>query len=108
VRLFQNLLDNGIKYCKDRRPEIRIEAVRREAEWVFSFGDNGIGIDQRYHQRIFETFKRLHTQQEYPGTGIGLAVCRRIVERLGGAIWVDSDPGQGSTFHFTVPDQPAR
>jgi len=108
VRLFQNLLDNGIKYCKDRRPEIRIEAARRDAGWVFSLADNGIGIDKRYHQQIFETFKRLHTQQEYPGTGIGLAVCRRIVERLGGAIWVDSDPGQGSTFHFTVPDRPAR
>jgi len=108
VRLFQNLLDNGIKYCGNRTPEIRIEAARRDADWVFSFADNGIGIDQRHHQRIFETFKRLHTQQEYPGTGIGLAVCRRIVERLGGVIWVDSAPGRGSTFHFTVPDRPAR
>jgi PAS domain S-box-containing protein len=108
VRLFQNLLDNSIKYCRDRRPEIRIEATRRDAGWIFSLADNGIGIDKRYHQRIFETFKRLHTQQEYPGTGIGLAVCRRIVEHLGGVIWVESDPGRGSTFHFTVPDRSPR
>jgi len=104
VRLFQNLLDNAIKYSRGRRPQIKVGASRRNAEWVLSVADNGIGIDKQFHQRIFETFKRLHTQQEFPGTGMGLAMCRRIADRLGGTIWVESEPGQGSTFFFTIPD----
>jgi PAS domain S-box-containing protein len=105
VQLFQNLLSNAIKYRRrDAAPVIGIRAQRGEGEWVFSVQDNGIGIDERHLQRIFEIFKRLHTAHEYPGNGIGLAVCQRIVERHGGRIWVDSEPGRGSTFHFSIAD----
>jgi PAS domain S-box-containing protein len=104
VQLMLNLIGNGIKYCKGHAPVVRLSAKRGEGEWVFSVQDNGIGIDARHHARIFEVFKRLHTQTEYPGTGIGLAVCRRVVERHGGKIWVASGVGEGSTFSFTIPD----
>ena len=84
-------------------PRIDITAHREGEDWVFCVADNGIGIEARYHERIFEIFRRLHNQQEYPGTGIGLAVCRRVVHRHGGKIWVESEPGKGSRFYFTIP-----
>ena len=107
VQLLLNLVGNGIKYCRDREPRVHIEAQRDPQGWVFSVADNGIGIDARHHEKIFEVFKRLHTQNEYAGTGIGLAVCRRVVERHGGKIWITSVVGEGSTFHFTIPNIPA-
>jgi signal transduction histidine kinase len=103
VRLFQNLISNALKFCKAERPIVRIQAERRGADWVFSVADNGIGIDPQYKDRIFLIFQRLHKQSEYPGTGIGLAVCKRIVERNGGRIWLESEPGKGTTFFFTLP-----
>jgi signal transduction histidine kinase len=103
VRLFQNLIGNALKFCKAERPIVRIQAERRGTDWVFSVADNGIGIDPQYKDRIFLIFQRLHKQGEYPGTGIGLAVCKRIVERNGGRIWLESEPGKGTTFFFTLP-----
>jgi PAS domain S-box-containing protein len=103
AQLFQNLIGNAIKYRKERRPEIRVDARLKGNEWVFSVQDNGIGIEAQYFERIFQMFQRLHTRKDYSGTGIGLAVCRKIAERHGGKIWVESDPGQGSTFLFTIP-----
>ena len=103
VRLFQNLIGNAIKYrLPDRAPEVAVSAERQEDYWHFAVRDNGIGIDPKYFDRIFGVFTRLHTREEYEGTGIGLALCRRIVERHGGTIWVESEPGLGSTFHFTL------
>ena len=104
VQLLLNLIGNGIKYCRDRAPVVHFSAVRGNGEWVFSVTDNGIGIDARFHAKIFEVFKRLHSQSEYSGTGIGLAVCRRVVERHGGKIWITSTVGKGSTFSFSIPD----
>ena len=104
VQLLLNLIGNGIKYCRDRAPVVHFSAVRGNGEWVFSVTDNGIGIDARFHAKIFEVFKRLHSQSEYSGTGIGLAVCRRVVERHGGKIWITSIVGKGSTFSFSIPD----
>jgi light-regulated signal transduction histidine kinase (bacteriophytochrome) len=104
VQLLLNLIGNGIKYCRDRTPSVHLSARRGEREWVFSVTDNGIGIDARYFDKIFEVFKRLHTQVEYSGTGIGLSVCRRVVDRHGGKIWLTSVPGEGSIFSFTIPD----
>jgi len=101
--LFQNLLGNAIKFRGPAPPRIHITATREEQVWHFTVTDDGIGIDPRHHQRIFEIFQRLHTRAEYPGTGIGLALCKRIVERHGGRIWVGSEPGQGTIFHFTLP-----
>jgi len=85
---------------------VRISARRERQEWLFSLSDNGIGIDPQYGERIFKLFQRLHTDRQYPGTGIGLAICKRIVERHGGRIWVQSQSGQGATFHFTLPAHP--
>ena len=104
IQLFLNLVGNGLKYCRDRNPVIHLSVSRNECDWLFSIADNGIGIEATHHDRIFEVFKRLHNQNEYPGTGIGLAVCRRVVERHGGTIWIESVPGQGSTFYFTIPE----
>ena len=102
TQVFQNLIGNGLKFCLETRPEIRIDAERRGRDWVFSIKDNGIGIDPQYRDRIFLIFQRLHKRDEYEGTGIGLAICKKIVERQGGRIWVDSEPGKGATFRFTL------
>ena len=105
LRLFQNLIGNAIKYRRHQVPPvIRISNRHEDSKWTFSVADNGIGIDSDYHERIFEIFQRLHTRDQYEGTGIGLAICKKIVEHHGGSIWVDSVPGQGTTFHFTWPD----
>jgi len=104
VQLLQNLIGNGLKYHADDPPRIEVTAERGDGEWVIAVRDNGMGIEPDYHDKIFEIFKRLHTQQAYLGTGIGLAVCRRVVTNHGGRIWVRSAPGAGSTFYFTLPD----
>ena len=103
-QVFQNLLGNAIKYRNQESSRIAIGAVRREKEWLFSVQDNGIGIDEQYANDIFGIFKRLHSAAEYSGTGMGLAICKRIVERYGGRIWVESQLGNGATFLFTVRD----
>ena len=103
VQLFQNLIGNAIKYrCPERTPQIVVSAVPQEALWRFSVADNGIGIATEYFDRIFEVFKRLHSREEYEGTGIGLALCKKIVKRFGGDIWVESTEGEGTTFYFTL------
>jgi len=103
IQLFQNLIANAIKFHAERSPEITIREERYDGVWRVSVADNGIGIDPQYAERIFLIFQRLHTREEYSGTGIGLALCKRIIERHGGRIWVDSTPGKGSTFYFTFP-----
>ncbi|MCA1597533.1 MAG: MASE4 domain-containing protein [Chloroflexi bacterium] len=102
-QLFQNLIGNALKFTRDQPPEVEINAEKRESTWVVSVQDNGIGIDPADAERIFAMFQRLHTRDEYDGTGIGLATCKRIVERHGGRIWVESRQGQGATFRFTLP-----
>ncbi len=104
VRLFQNLVGNALKYRKaDAPPAIHVSAEQKNSAWIITVQDNGIGFDPKYAKEIFSPFKRLHGQQEYSGTGIGLAICRRIVEHHGGHIWADSQPGQGASFHFSLP-----
>jgi PAS domain S-box-containing protein len=105
AQLMQNLIGNGLKYHGTAPPHVHVSAEPgiKKNEWIVSVRDNGIGIDPKYFERIFEIFKRLHDQKEYPGTGIGLAVCRRVVERHGGTIWVESVPGHGSNFRFSIP-----
>ncbi|HEY0793027.1 MAG TPA: ATP-binding protein [Chthoniobacterales bacterium] len=106
MQVLQNLLGNALKYRGKAPPQIRIEAAREGESWVFRVADNGIGFEAQFTDKVFAVFQRLHTREEYGGTGIGLSIVKKIVERRGGKIWVESVPGQGSTFSFSVPDRP--
>ncbi len=103
ARVMRNLVDNAIRYRGKERPKVHINCADDPEEYIFSVKDNGIGLDMKYADRIFHMLQRLHTREEYEGTGIGLAICRKIVERHGGRIWVDSIEGEGSTFFFSIP-----
>jgi signal transduction histidine kinase len=106
VQVFQNLIGNAIKFQGSEPPLIHVSAKTMGKEWVFSVADNGIGIAAEHRENVFVIFRRLHTLAEYPGNGIGLSICKKIVEQHGGRIWVDSEPGHGSTFQFTLPIKP--
>jgi signal transduction histidine kinase len=105
TQVFQNLIGNAIRFHGKAAPRIHVGAGRRDGEWIFHVKDNGIGIDPKNFERIFVLFQRLHTRQEYPGTGMGLAICKKIIERHGGHMWVESKPGDGTTFFFSIPDK---
>ena len=105
-QLFSNLIGNALKYySKERQPEIKISSLEKEKYWEFKITDNGIGIEEEFKEQIFIIFQRLHQRDEYDGTGIGLAICKKIVDNFGGKIWVDSRLGEGSSFYFTIPKQ---
>ena len=103
VQLFQNLIGNALKFKGEHRPHVEVRAERDGSYWLFSVSDNGVGFDQKYADRVFGVFKRLHRNSDIPGTGIGLAICQRIIDRHGGRIWAESNPGKGATFYFTLP-----
>jgi light-regulated signal transduction histidine kinase (bacteriophytochrome) len=105
-QVFQNLIGNAIKYCRET-PRVAISAQREGAAWLFSVRDNGIGMDAADAERIFDIFQRAHSAAEYPGTGIGLAICKKTIERHGGRIWAESCVGKGTTFKFTLPAREA-
>jgi light-regulated signal transduction histidine kinase (bacteriophytochrome) len=102
MRVFQNLIDNAIKFKSNNLPDIYIDSKEEMGSVVISIKDNGIGIDPKYNDKIFVIFQRLHSHANYPGTGIGLAICKRTIERHGGKIWLQSEPGLGTTFYFTL------
>ena len=106
MQVFQNLIANAIKFQpKENIPEIKISGEKRPDEWLFSVKDNGIGIDKKYHEKVFVIFKQLHSKAMFHGTGIGLAVVKKIVERHGGSIWFESELGKGTTFYFTLKNK---
>jgi len=104
--VFQNLLSNALKFASDQAPRVSVLARRDDGNWIFSFTDNGIGIPAEYAERIFVIFQRLHDRTAYPGTGIGLAMCRKIIEYHGGRIWLDTAVASGARFCFTLPVRP--
>lgn len=106
LQLFQNLIGNAIKFRSTQPPRVHVSAREEANEWIFAVSDNGIGIAPEYAENIFVIFRRLHTRQEYPGNGLGLAICKKVVEQHGGRIWVDSQLGRGSTFKFSLPKCP--